>query len=203
MRRTLNDLRLQAATCYEPLVPAVLAEPALLQGRRHLTLIVDESTQEERTHLLRVSLAYWGGALPLAWASLVTLCLGIAAAQARLAARRAQRRRRDRPSPHAHARASLFRLAYRPRAPISTRPRTSWCAGCSRRSTVSVGTIAGVTVRCSVPSSKLSAYETSMASIPMCGWLPVMSTCARIIVDLVMTERSVANLARAQGTGWE
>lgn len=67
LRRTLNDERLPAATCSEPLVPVVLAEPALVRGRRHLTVIVDETTQEERMHLLRVSLAYWGGALPLAW----------------------------------------------------------------------------------------------------------------------------------------
>jgi hypothetical protein len=33
-----------------------------------VVLIVDESSKADQIHLFRVSLAYWGGALPLAWA---------------------------------------------------------------------------------------------------------------------------------------
>lgn len=68
LRRTLNDARLTAETCYEPVLPRVLDWPALLRGQRRVVLIIDESTNEDRLHLVRVSLAYWGGSLPLAWA---------------------------------------------------------------------------------------------------------------------------------------
>jgi hypothetical protein len=45
----------------------VLDWPTLLRGRRTVTLALDESSQNAAIHLLRVSLLYWGGALPLAW----------------------------------------------------------------------------------------------------------------------------------------
>ena len=68
IRRTLNDGRLEAATCYQPVLPQVLDWSALTAHGRRVTLVVDESSQDERIHLFRMSLAYWGGAVPLAWA---------------------------------------------------------------------------------------------------------------------------------------
>ncbi len=60
--------------------------------------------------------------LALAWASLVALCLGAQAAEARLGARRARRARpRRRPE---HARASLFTLGLRQARQWPYRPRT-------------------------------------------------------------------------------
>ena len=68
LRRTLNDPALTAATCYEPVLPRVIDWPALLRGSRRVVLIVDESSKADEVHLFRVSLAYWGGSLPLGWA---------------------------------------------------------------------------------------------------------------------------------------
>ncbi len=68
LRRTLNDPALTAATCYEPVLPHVIDWPAVLRGSRRVVLIVDESSKEDQIHLFRVSLAYWGGSLPLGWA---------------------------------------------------------------------------------------------------------------------------------------
>ena len=36
-------------------------------GSRHVVVILDESTKTDQIHLLRASLPYWGGSLPLAW----------------------------------------------------------------------------------------------------------------------------------------
>src|SRR5919205_2897640 len=68
LRRTLNDPLLQAHTCYSPVLQQVLDWDQLLRGSRHLVLSVDDSTKADQIHLFRVSLTYWGGALPLAWA---------------------------------------------------------------------------------------------------------------------------------------
>lgn len=68
LRRTLNDPRLTPAACYHTELAAVLDWPGLLGGNRRVVLAVDESSHTDRYHLLRVSLPYWGGALPLAWA---------------------------------------------------------------------------------------------------------------------------------------
>lgn len=68
LRRILNDPRLRASTCYEPVLRGAIDWFSLLLQDRYLVLIVDESSQDERVHLFRVSLAYWGGALPLVWA---------------------------------------------------------------------------------------------------------------------------------------
>ena len=40
----------------------------LLRGDRRVVLAVDDSSHTARIHLLRISLTYWGGSLPLAWA---------------------------------------------------------------------------------------------------------------------------------------
>lgn len=68
LRRTLNDPALTAATCYAPVLPRVIDWPAVRRGSRRVVLIVDESSKTDQIHLFRVSLAYWGGSLPLAWA---------------------------------------------------------------------------------------------------------------------------------------
>ena len=68
LRRILRDTRLTPETCYEPVLRSVIDWFSLLWNQRYLVLIVDESSQDERVHLFRVSLAYWGGALPLVWA---------------------------------------------------------------------------------------------------------------------------------------
>jgi Transposase DDE domain len=67
-RRTLNDPLLQAHTCYLPVLSQVLDWDQLLRGSRQVVLSVDDSTKTDQIHLFRVSLSYWGGALPLAWA---------------------------------------------------------------------------------------------------------------------------------------
>lgn len=68
LRRTLDDPHLTPQTCYAPVLQHVLDWNHLLQGCRHVELIVDESSKTDQIHLFRVSLPYWGGALPLAWA---------------------------------------------------------------------------------------------------------------------------------------
>ncbi len=68
LRRTLNDPLLQAHTCYLPVLSTVLDWDQLLRGSRQVVLSVDDSTKTDQIHLFRVSLSYWGGALPLAWA---------------------------------------------------------------------------------------------------------------------------------------
>ena len=68
LRRPRNDPALTAATCYEPVLARVIDWPAVLRGSRRVVLIVDESSKEDEVHLFRVSLADWGGSLPLAWA---------------------------------------------------------------------------------------------------------------------------------------
>ena len=68
LRRTLNDRLLTAAHCYSPVVRSVLAASLGASRVREVVLVLDESTHTDRIHLLRVSLAYRGGSLPLAWA---------------------------------------------------------------------------------------------------------------------------------------
>src|SRR5438105_3016252 len=67
LRRTLSDERLTPPTCYQAELASLLDWPRLLQGSRRVVLALDESTCGEAYHLLRLSLQYWGGALPLAW----------------------------------------------------------------------------------------------------------------------------------------
>lgn len=68
LRRTLNDQRLDPQTCYAPALSHILDWPRLLGGSRRVVLALDESSKADQVHLLRVSLSYWGGSLPLAWA---------------------------------------------------------------------------------------------------------------------------------------
>jgi hypothetical protein len=67
LRRGLHDARVQAATWYQPAVHQVVDWGSLRQRGQAVVLALDESSQEERLHLLRMSLTYWGKALPLAW----------------------------------------------------------------------------------------------------------------------------------------
>jgi hypothetical protein len=72
LRRTLADRHLDPATCYLPAVRVVLAGPpgpAPGGAARWVVLAADDSSKRDRIHLFRVSLAYWGGGLPLAWAT--------------------------------------------------------------------------------------------------------------------------------------
>jgi hypothetical protein len=68
LRRTLTDRLLTAASCYTPVVGAVVRASLGVSRVREVVLVLDESTHTDRIHLLRVSLAYRGGSLPLAWA---------------------------------------------------------------------------------------------------------------------------------------
>ena len=67
LRRTLNDPHLTPARCYDPLLPQVVDWEAVLRGSQRVVVILDESTKTDQIHLLRASLPYWGGSLPLAW----------------------------------------------------------------------------------------------------------------------------------------
>lgn len=67
LRRSLNDPQLTAATCYEPAVRTLIDWDGLRRRGKPAILALDESSQDERVHLLRVSLTYWGTAIPLAW----------------------------------------------------------------------------------------------------------------------------------------
>ena len=67
LRRTLNDVHLTPSACYDPLLKEVIDWPQVLRGSRRVVVILDESTKTDQMHLLRASLPYWGGSLPLAW----------------------------------------------------------------------------------------------------------------------------------------
>jgi hypothetical protein len=69
LRRSLGDRRLTAEACYEPAVRALVDWGGLQRRGKPAILALDESSQDDRVHLLRVSLTYWGTALPLAWAT--------------------------------------------------------------------------------------------------------------------------------------
>jgi len=66
LRRSLNDRQLTVSTCYEPAVRTLLDWEGLRRRGKPAILALDESSQDERVHLLRVSLTYWGTAIPLA-----------------------------------------------------------------------------------------------------------------------------------------
>ena len=67
LRRTLSDARLDPETCYHPVLAAAIDWAAALRGSKRVALIVDESSKADDLHLFRLSLAYWGGSIPLAW----------------------------------------------------------------------------------------------------------------------------------------
>lgn len=67
LRRGLRDGQVTAARCYEPAVRTLIDWDGLRRRGTPAILALDESSQDERIHLLRVSLTYWGTAVPLAW----------------------------------------------------------------------------------------------------------------------------------------
>lgn len=69
LRRILGDARLDPVTCYEPAIRAIVDWDAVRSATGQIVLILDESTADDRIHLLRIALAYRGGALPLVWAA--------------------------------------------------------------------------------------------------------------------------------------
>ncbi len=66
LRRTLSDPLLIAEECYEPALRSVIVWPPATH-RTPLLLVIDESSKADVLHLFRISLAYWGTALPLVW----------------------------------------------------------------------------------------------------------------------------------------
>lgn len=64
LRRTVSDARLDAGAGYGAAVQALVAWPA----HEPVLLVLDESTTPGQVHVLRLSLAYRGSCLPLAWA---------------------------------------------------------------------------------------------------------------------------------------
>ena len=69
LRRTLCDRRITAEACYEPAIRTLVDWAGLRERGQPAILALDESSQDDRVHLLRASLTYWGTALPLAWAT--------------------------------------------------------------------------------------------------------------------------------------
>lgn len=67
LRRTLRDPRVTAEQCYAPAVRGVVDWEGLRARGKPAVLALDESSQDDRVHLLRMRLTYWGTALPLAW----------------------------------------------------------------------------------------------------------------------------------------
>jgi hypothetical protein len=67
LRRSLHDAKLKATPLYAPAVRTMIDWATLVKRQKPVVLALDESSQEERVHLLRVSLTYWGTAVPLAW----------------------------------------------------------------------------------------------------------------------------------------
>lgn len=67
LRRSLRDEQVAASTCYGPAVRAMVNWAGLAKRGKSAVLAIDESSQDDRAHLLRASLTYWGTALPLAW----------------------------------------------------------------------------------------------------------------------------------------
>jgi hypothetical protein len=67
LRRTLSAPGLDA-TGYQALLPSLLDWVALLRQTGRILLILDETSKRDTLHLVRVSLAYRGSAIPLAWA---------------------------------------------------------------------------------------------------------------------------------------
>jgi hypothetical protein len=66
LRRTLNDPHLTVAG-YESALRGTIDWAGLRRGG-WIVLAIDDSSQDDRLHLLRVVLTYQGGSLPLAWA---------------------------------------------------------------------------------------------------------------------------------------
>lgn len=64
LRRWLANARVTVATCWDPLLPHLLASPQL---PHHLTLVDDPTTHTDRAHLLTLGLLDHHRVLPLVW----------------------------------------------------------------------------------------------------------------------------------------
>jgi hypothetical protein len=69
LRRALADARLEPTTCYAPVLATAIDWGAARGAGGFVVLAADESSRGGALHLFRVSLAYRGGSLPLAWAT--------------------------------------------------------------------------------------------------------------------------------------
>jgi len=67
LRRCLHDSKLTYASWYAPAARTLINWAGLQRRGKPVILALDESSQADRVHLLRVSLTYWGLAIPLAW----------------------------------------------------------------------------------------------------------------------------------------
>jgi len=67
LRRSVDDEKVAAGRCYEPAVRRLIDWEGLRRRGKPAILALDESSQDDRVHLVRVSLTYWGTAIPLAW----------------------------------------------------------------------------------------------------------------------------------------
>lgn len=67
LQRTLADPALQAATGYGVAVGTVVPWESVRRSRGMVVLIVDDTSQRDRVHELRLALAYRGTAVALAW----------------------------------------------------------------------------------------------------------------------------------------
>jgi len=67
LRRALADEGLDGKNCYESVLNTVVDWDQLLRGSKRVILAIDESTKADEVHLFRVSLTFWGHALPIAW----------------------------------------------------------------------------------------------------------------------------------------
>lgn len=67
LRRSLGDENLHGEALYGSAVQTMIDWAPLVKRQQPAVLAIDESSQDDRVHLLRVSLTYWGTALPLAW----------------------------------------------------------------------------------------------------------------------------------------
>jgi len=67
LRRGVHDRQVTATSCYEPAVRTLIDWEGLIRRGKPAILALDESSQDDRVHLLRVVLTYWGTAVPLAW----------------------------------------------------------------------------------------------------------------------------------------
>jgi hypothetical protein len=68
LRRTLRDPMLEAKRCYAPAVQTMIRWSQVTRKDHEVVLALDDSSQDDRVHLFRVCLTYWGTAIPLAWA---------------------------------------------------------------------------------------------------------------------------------------
>jgi len=68
LRRILSDPRFTPEVFYQPLLRKVINWQEMINSSSPLVLVVDDTSKEDEIHTFRISLAYQGRAVPLAWA---------------------------------------------------------------------------------------------------------------------------------------